>query len=173
MARPERRRGKIDQLAGLRGVALDARPARVDSRRVPAWLLGILLIAVPSQSLAAWRVFVDLPASSRPALLDSIIFEYIGWYLTQGGRIYIDVWELNTPGPGGRARGVVTADRAGPGAATEPRARGDALLAGSSGVTEWVSSRLAPSDGRPPAAVPRFGSAPVAVSARVPVPGRS
>lgn len=95
----ERRRAAAERLAGLAAVDRAALRAWLDPRRVPAWVAGILLVAVPSQALAIWRVFGDLPAGTRPPMRDSIIFEYIGWYLTRGGRLYIDAWEIKPPLP--------------------------------------------------------------------------
>lgn len=57
-----------------------------------AALLAVLLLGY-----AAYRLFEPLPAGTWPRLKDSVIFEYIGWYLTQGNRLYIDVWEVKPP----------------------------------------------------------------------------
>lgn len=95
----ERRRATLDRLGRL--APLDHGHLRewVGRRTPPAWAVGIVLIAVPSQALAAWRVYAELPPGTRPPLRDSLIFEYIGWYLTRGGRLYVDVWELKPPLP--------------------------------------------------------------------------
>lgn len=95
----ERRRTAAEWLAGLAAVDLETAHDRFDTLPLPDWVAGILLVAVPSQALAVWRVHADLPAGSRPPLLDSVIFEYIGWYLTRGGRLYVDVWEIKPPIP--------------------------------------------------------------------------
>ncbi|MFB6359854.1 MAG: DolP-mannose mannosyltransferase [Halobacteriales archaeon] len=70
-----------------------------DPRAWPRWALAVLAVAVPSQALAVWRVGGQLPPGTRPPTRDSIIFEYIGWYLTRGGRLYVDVWEIKPPLP--------------------------------------------------------------------------
>lgn len=95
----ERRRAVAERLRS--GLAIEREPLRegFDPRRWPAWAVGIALVAVPSQVLAAWRLYADLPAGTRPPLRDSIIFQYIGWYLSRGGRLYVDVWELKPPLP--------------------------------------------------------------------------
>lgn len=95
----ERLRAATDQLASLGSVDRQALRAAIDPRRAPAWLVGVILVAVPSHALAVWRVFGDLPPGTRPPLQDSLIFEYIGWFLTRGGRLYLDIWELKPPLP--------------------------------------------------------------------------
>lgn len=70
-----------------------------DPRDWPRWALGVLAVAVPSQALAIWRVVGELPPGTRPPTRDSIIFEYIGWYLSRGGRLYVDIWEIKPPLP--------------------------------------------------------------------------
>lgn len=85
----------VSRSAVALGTALDA----ADPRGWPAWVVGVLLVAVPSHALAAWRVLGGLPAGTRPPLRDSVIFQYLGWYLTQGGRLYVDLWELKPPLP--------------------------------------------------------------------------
>lgn len=97
MDRSERRGAASDRLARVRDLASAAPSVSPDPRDPPRWLLALLLVAIPSHALAVWRVFGQLPPDTRPAMLDSLIFEYIGWYLTQGGRLYIDVWELKPP----------------------------------------------------------------------------
>lgn len=72
---------------------------RADPRGWPRWLLGVLLVAVPSHALGLWRVVEPLGPGLRPPMLDSLIFEYVGWYLTVGGRLYLDAWELKPPLP--------------------------------------------------------------------------
>lgn len=80
------------RLAGAGGRWLDARDR-------PRWVLWLLILAVPSQLLGVWRVLGDVPVGMRPPMLDSIIFEYVGWYLSVGGRLYVDVWEVKPPLP--------------------------------------------------------------------------
>lgn len=46
---------------------------------------------------AAYRLFEPLPAGTWPVLRDSVIFEYIGWYISNGNRLYIDVFEVKPP----------------------------------------------------------------------------
>ncbi len=84
-----------DRTTGLERPAWD----RADPRGWPRWLLGVLLVAVPSHALGVWRVVEPLGPGLRPPMLDSLIFEYVGWYLTVGGRLYVDAWELKPPLP--------------------------------------------------------------------------
>lgn len=53
---------------------------------------GSLLHAV-----ALWSILEDLGPTVHPPLLDSIIYEYIGWYLSTGARLYVDIWEVKPP----------------------------------------------------------------------------
>lgn len=46
---------------------------------------------------AAYRLFGSLEGGTWPMLGDSVIFEYIGWFLTEGNRLYVDVWEVKPP----------------------------------------------------------------------------
>lgn len=96
---PERRRAATDRLASLAPIDRHELRAAIDPGRAPAWLVGVLLVAVPSHALAVWRVLDDLPPGTRPPLQDSLIFEYIGWFLTRGGRLYLDIWEVKPPLP--------------------------------------------------------------------------
>ena len=89
----------LDRLRARTVAGLADAGRRLDPRGWPRWVLGVLLLAVPSQALGVWRVLGDLPAGMRPPMLDSIIFEYVGWYLSVGGRLYVDVWEIKPPLP--------------------------------------------------------------------------
>jgi hypothetical protein len=85
-------------VAGLPG-RLKRLGQTIDPRDWPRWALAVLSFAVPSQALAIWRVVGDLGPGLRPPTRDSIIFEYTGWYLTRGGRLYVDIWEIKPPLP--------------------------------------------------------------------------
>lgn len=61
------------------------------------WALPVSAVTVAAQALMVWRVREATPAGARPGLLDSIIFEYIGWYLTTGADMYADAWEIKPP----------------------------------------------------------------------------
>lgn len=99
MDRHEHLPESLEPLADRSELNLPSVIAKANPRRAPAWLVGLLSLGVASQAVAVWRVHGDLPAGTRPPLRDSVIFEYIGWYLTQGGRLYLDVWELKPPLP--------------------------------------------------------------------------
>lgn len=60
---------------------------------------GIIAAVMVALALlyASYRVFQPLPAGTWPELKDSVIFEYIGWFLTEGNRLYIDVWAVKPP----------------------------------------------------------------------------
>jgi hypothetical protein len=45
----------------------------------------------------AYRIYDPLPAGTWPGMRDSVIFEYVGWYLWEGHRLYLDVWEIKPP----------------------------------------------------------------------------
>lgn len=79
--------------------AFDARP-RLRAFR-PAvrdyWYVWLVLAGLAIQLVTLWRVLQPVGADAYPPLKDSLIFEYIGWYLTEGGRLYIDVWEVKPP----------------------------------------------------------------------------
>lgn len=61
------------------------------------WWLSIVVVGVVSHGIVLGRLLNSLGPGTRPPLRDSIIFEYIGWYLTVGGRLYLDVWEIKPP----------------------------------------------------------------------------
>ena len=58
------------------------------------WLLALAAVATLVQALALART---LPGEQPPPLGDSIIFEYYGWYLARGARLYVDMWEVKPP----------------------------------------------------------------------------
>lgn len=63
------------------------------SRRWLALLLGIGV-------LAHLRVLVPVLQYSRPpTMADPALFEHAGWYITRGGRLYLDIWEPKPPLP--------------------------------------------------------------------------
>ena len=66
---------------------------RLEARPVAGVLAGV----VPIQ--AYWVVYFlgRLGPGERPPLLDSVIFEYVGWYLSTGARLYVDVYEVKPP----------------------------------------------------------------------------
>jgi len=60
--------------------------------------LGLVaLLATTLQAYAAYRTYAPLAAGEWPRLRDSVIFEYIGWNLAEGSRLYIDLWEIKPP----------------------------------------------------------------------------
>jgi hypothetical protein len=79
-----------------------AAEARAALRATGAWLAARPPVLAAALSLlafgyaAAW-LFTALPAGTWPWLGDSVIFEYIGWFLAEGNRLYIDVWEVKPP----------------------------------------------------------------------------
>lgn len=85
--------------AAARQYAADARAtaATVCERlaaRPPAVAAALALLGT---LVAGIRLFAPLPAGTWPWLGDSVIFEYIGWFLVEGNRLYIDVWEVKPP----------------------------------------------------------------------------
>lgn len=73
------------------------RPASFVGRVREYWYVWLVVAATAIQIVALWRVLHPLTAASYPPLKDSLIFEYLGWYLTEGGRLYVDVWEVKPP----------------------------------------------------------------------------
>jgi len=79
-----------------------AAEARTALRSAGAWLaarppVAAALLALLALGYAAARLFTALPAGTWPWLGDSVIFEYVGWFLAEGNRLYIDVWEVKPP----------------------------------------------------------------------------
>lgn len=75
---------------------------RLRGQRAAAWvrahplaLVGVLASAI--QLYAAVRVFGPLEAGTWPKLRDSVIFEYHGWHMVKGQRLYVDLWEIKPP----------------------------------------------------------------------------
>ncbi|MFB6301961.1 MAG: DolP-mannose mannosyltransferase [Haloferacaceae archaeon] len=54
-------------------------------------------LAAAFLGVAAVGLFGSLPADTWPHLRDSIKFEYLGWYVQQGHRLYRDVWAVKPP----------------------------------------------------------------------------
>ncbi|MFB6354307.1 MAG: DolP-mannose mannosyltransferase [Halobacteriales archaeon] len=75
------------------------RPVALARRARAYWYVWLVLAATAVQTVALWRVLGPLPPGAYPPLKDSVIFEYIGWYLADGGRLYVDVWEIKPPLP--------------------------------------------------------------------------
>jgi hypothetical protein len=68
------------------GILIDRRP-----------LALVAVLASALQAYAAYRVYAPLSAGEWPRLRDSMIFEYVGWRLARGERLYVDVWEIKPP----------------------------------------------------------------------------
>lgn len=60
-------------------------------------LLLLAGLATLLQAYAAYRIYAPLGPTEWPVLRDSIIFEYVGWHLAEGARLYVDVWEVKPP----------------------------------------------------------------------------
>lgn len=61
------------------------------------WAVWLAIAGLAIQLVTLWRVLQPIGPGAYPPLKDSLIFEYIGWYLTEGGRLYVDVWEVKPP----------------------------------------------------------------------------
>lgn len=57
----------------------------------------VAAVAVAVELVTAARLYARLSPGERPILYDSIIFEYHGWWLARGARLYIDLWEVKPP----------------------------------------------------------------------------
>lgn len=57
------------------------------------------VLASLALAYAAYRLFEPLPHGTWPELKGSVVFEYSGWYLASGNRLYIDLWEIKPPLP--------------------------------------------------------------------------
>lgn len=88
------------------GEAMDAaalarrlRAALADPRRALREhpLVAVALGTGAIQAVVGWRVHAAVPAGERLALRDSVIFEYLGWRLARGDRLYVDLWEVKPP----------------------------------------------------------------------------
>lgn len=82
----QRYRDAVRTYAGWVGDRFGNRPVGVTA------LLASLLLFI-----ASYRVFSSLGPTEWPFMADSIIFEYVGWYVTQGNRLYVDVWAVKPP----------------------------------------------------------------------------
>lgn len=72
---------------------------RATDRLAASPVVVTAVLASLCMAYAAYRLFEPLPAGTWPRLKDSVIFEHIGWYLTEGNRLYVDVWEIKPPLP--------------------------------------------------------------------------
>lgn len=70
----------------VRSLALDSRDRRL---ALP------VLVAVGTELYFFWTI--TLGYSRPPMAPDAGIFQHIGWYLTRGGRLYVDAWEPKLP----------------------------------------------------------------------------
>jgi hypothetical protein len=59
------------------------------------WLAVLLLSSIAIQVVQAWRLIAGY--DRLPMTPDAGIFQHIGWYLTEGGRLYVDAWEPKLP----------------------------------------------------------------------------
>lgn len=57
----------------------------------------VAVVASLLQAYAAYRVYEPLGPNEWPVLKDSVIFEYIGWHVARGAKLYIDIWEVKPP----------------------------------------------------------------------------
>jgi len=89
--RPVLQRGRAS------AVSVRALAAGMGDRLARHPILMTVVLAGLLQAYAAYRLFGSLPAGTWPVLGDSMIFEYIGWYLSEGNRLYVDVWEVKPP----------------------------------------------------------------------------
>ena len=74
---------------------LDAAPVTPDLR--DNWFGALGLTAVVIEIVLIWRL--TLGHDRPPMEPDAGIFQHIGWYLTEGGRLYVDAWEPKLPLP--------------------------------------------------------------------------
>ena len=63
------------------------------------WYVWLALAATALQLLTLWRVLHPVGPGTYPPLKDSVIFEYLGWQLADGARLYVDLWEVKPPLP--------------------------------------------------------------------------
>lgn len=77
--------------------AVRERLARSRDRLTSRPLVVLAVFATLLQGYAAYRIYAPLGPGEWPVLRDSVIFEYIGWHLSEGGRLYLDVWEVKPP----------------------------------------------------------------------------
>jgi hypothetical protein len=57
----------------------------------------LVVLTVLIEFVEVWRL---ISAYERPPMApDAGVFQHIGWYLTNGGRLYVDVWEPKLPLP--------------------------------------------------------------------------
>lgn len=71
--------------------------AKIRDRIVPNPIAVTVVVVSLFIAYAAYRLFEPLPPGTWPVLKDSVVFEYSGWYLAQGNRLYIDFWEIKPP----------------------------------------------------------------------------
>lgn len=61
------------------------------------WYVWLGLAGLAIQLVTLWRVLEPVGPGAYPPLKDSVIFEYIGWRLAEGDRLYVDIWEVKPP----------------------------------------------------------------------------
>ncbi|MFC7175705.1 DolP-mannose mannosyltransferase [Halosegnis marinus] len=66
-----------------------------DPRRRP--VVAVAAVALAVEAFTALRLYARLGPGERPVLFDSVIFEYHGWWLARGRRLYVDLWEVKPP----------------------------------------------------------------------------
>jgi len=81
--------------ASLRAALRDRAPAPRELLANPLVVVG--LVATVFQGYVAARIYGSLPAGTWPILRDSAEMEYIGWYVREGNRLYVDVWQVKPP----------------------------------------------------------------------------
>lgn len=87
----------MDSVGGRRGEPVRAVYRRLQRSPYPTWEIALVVVANAFQLYAVLRVFDAIPRGTVPVMKDSVVFEYAGWLISTGGRLYIDLWEIKPP----------------------------------------------------------------------------
>jgi hypothetical protein len=60
-----------------------------------SWEAVLAVVALCIEAIPVWKV--TLAAERPPIAPDAALFQHAGWYLTNGARLYADVWDVKLP----------------------------------------------------------------------------
>ncbi|MFB6295636.1 MAG: DolP-mannose mannosyltransferase [Halobacteriales archaeon] len=89
-------RARLAEWAPRSRRAIEASLRSAGDRIRRRWVATLLAVGLLAHLRVLWPVF---RYPRPPITADAAVFEHAGWYITRGGRLYLDVWEPKPPLP--------------------------------------------------------------------------